>query len=123
MENTKEFFIERAFHLDKLLLHCHIFDRNQREISIATDVVFEKYETDKFQAVVPNQPMLALSNEEAQQLIDELWRAGLRPTDGSGSAGAMAATQKHLEDMRKISFDLFRKVLMIANVEYPDAKE
>lgn len=41
---------------------------------------------------------------EAQNLMDALWDAGLRPSEGSGSAGAMAATQRHLDDMRKLVF-------------------
>lgn len=39
---------------------------------------------------------------EAQSLMDDLWQCGLRPTKGSGSAGSLAATEKHLNDMRKI---------------------
>lgn len=38
-------------------------------------------------------------------LIDDLWTAGLRPTEGAGSAGALAATQRHLQDMRALVFD------------------
>lgn len=50
------------------------------------------------------EPAMALEQEEAQELMDELWRCGLRPTEGSGSAGSLAATEKHLADMRKIAF-------------------
>lgn len=50
------------------------------------------------------EPFAALSVEQAQELMDELWSCGLRPTEGSGSAGSLAATQKHLEDMRAIAF-------------------
>ena len=50
-------------------------------------------------------PMMRLPIHAAQQLIDELWKCGLRPTEGSGSAGAMAATQRHLEDMRTLVFE------------------
>lgn len=46
-----------------------------------------------------------LSQKDAQVLMDDLWRCGLRPTEGRGSAGAMSATQRHLEDMRKIAFN------------------
>ncbi len=46
----------------------------------------------------------ALTDEAAQQLMDELWRCGLRPTEGSGSAGSLAATERHLEDMRALVF-------------------
>jgi hypothetical protein len=52
------------------------------------------------------EPTLRLDTTEAQRLMDELWQCGLRPSEGTGSAGALAATQKHLEDMRKIAFDL-----------------
>ncbi len=50
------------------------------------------------------EPTFSLEPEAAQQLMDELWRAGLRPTEGSGSAGQLASTLKHLEDMRSLVF-------------------
>jgi hypothetical protein len=45
-----------------------------------------------------------MTQDEAQSLIDELWVIGLRPSEGTGSAGALAATQRHLEDMRALVF-------------------
>jgi hypothetical protein len=45
-----------------------------------------------------------LSAESAQELMDDLWRCGLRPSEGGGSAGSLAATQRHLEDMRTLVF-------------------
>lgn len=51
---------------------------------------------------IEHRPTFRLSVEEAQHLIDGLWDAGLRPTAGTGSAGALAATQRHLEDMRRL---------------------
>lgn len=50
-------------------------------------------------------PTAIIPEGAAQQLIDALWRAGLRPSEGTGSAGALAATQKHLDDMRRLVFD------------------
>jgi len=47
---------------------------------------------------------MSLSDLEAQALMDRLWSAGLRPTEGSGSAGALAATQAHLRDLQKMVF-------------------
>lgn len=43
-----------------------------------------------------------LTDTAAQQLMDDLWRAGLRPTEGAGSAGSLAATQKHLDHISRI---------------------
>lgn len=51
---------------------------------------------------VDSEPYLEISKHIAQKLIDDLWDCGLRPSEGSGSAGQLAATQKHLEDMRKL---------------------
>ena len=47
-------------------------------------------------------PALRLTRDSAQELMDALWSAGLRPTEGSGSAGSLAATERHLADMRGI---------------------
>lgn len=51
-------------------------------------------------------PFLRLDVQTAQQLMDELWQCGLRPTEGTGSAGSLAATQAHLKDMRAIAMNL-----------------
>lgn len=53
---------------------------------------------------VSTEPTIRFEAEEAQSLMDELWRAGLRPTEGRGSAGSLAATERHLEDMRALVF-------------------
>jgi hypothetical protein len=45
-----------------------------------------------------------LGDEQAQAFMDELWRVGFRPTEGSGSAGSLAATERHLNDMRALVF-------------------
>lgn len=47
---------------------------------------------------------LALNLAQAQELIDSLWQCGIRPSEGTGSAGQLAAVQYHLEDMRKLVF-------------------
>ena len=52
---------------------------------------------------IPN-ASLQIDYEAAQALMDQLWNCGIRPTEGSGSAGSLLATQNHLADMRKIAF-------------------
>jgi hypothetical protein len=49
-------------------------------------------------------PSFSLDLKYAQTLMDDLWNCGLRPTEGTGSAGSLAATQRHLEDMRTLVF-------------------
>lgn len=45
-----------------------------------------------------------LDRDACQVLMDDLWTCGIRPTEGQGSAGQLAAVQKHLEDMRRLAF-------------------
>jgi hypothetical protein len=49
-------------------------------------------------------PFMTLDDEQTQRMMDELWRCGFRPREGTGSAGSLAATERHLKDMRKIAF-------------------
>lgn len=51
------------------------------------------------------EPTVEIKDATAQLLMDDLWRAGLRPSEGTGSAGSLRATEKHLEDMRALAFD------------------
>lgn len=77
-------------------------ERHSDSVSLAQPVVM-KVLTDKDEICAP-EPTFTLHISEAQNLMDKLWDCGLRPSEGSGSAGAMAATQKHLEDMRTLVF-------------------
>ena len=47
-------------------------------------------------------PTLSIHPDEAQQIINELWRLGFRPKDGAGAMAHTEAIQMHLDDMRKI---------------------
>ena len=47
-----------------------------------------------------------LQETAAQVLMDTLWNCGIRPTEGAGTAGAMAAAQAHLQDLRSINAKL-----------------
>lgn len=58
-----------------------------------------------YDPATPQESSLSIATSTAQSLMDQLWNCGLRPTEGSGSAGALSATQRHLEDMRRIAFN------------------
>lgn len=49
-------------------------------------------------------PAMMISRDDCQALMDELWHVGIRPSEGTGSAGSLAATQAHLNDMRALVF-------------------
>jgi hypothetical protein len=75
----------------------------ESKICIADNLVFK---------TVPNhsilEPLTQLDMNEAQELMDELWHCGIRPTEGAGSACAMRATENHLADLRKITNKLLK---------------
>ena len=80
--------------LDVLLI-----DKSSKKFAVVTDLTISVVEPAQI-----IEPTLKITYEHAQQLMDDLWVCGLRPSEGAGSAGALAATQKHLEDMRRLVF-------------------
>ena len=70
-----------------------------RNLKVAEPVVLKERDEQRF-----IEPTLQMNTATAQSLMDALWTCGLRPTEGTGSAGALAATQKHLDDMRALVF-------------------
>lgn len=51
------------------------------------------------------EPTFSVTRQEAQQIINGLWRSGFRPKDGSGAIAHVEAIEGHLQDMRKIAFN------------------
>ena len=51
---------------------------------------------------------IRLQEKVTQQLMDEMWACGIRPSNGEGNIGELNATSCHLNDMRKIAFNLLK---------------
>lgn len=93
----------------KLLVHrqpwlpvfefLYVEERPGGQFFRASSMNMEPDEPDNFVTA----PSFSLHPEQAQALMDQLWTCGLRPSEGSGSAGSLAATERHLEDMRKLA--------------------
>jgi len=49
-------------------------------------------------------PLFTTSIEATQNLMNELWRLGFRPTNQVGYEGQLEAVKHHLEDMRTLVF-------------------
>ena len=79
----------------------HIFTHLQNgDISVLSGLEFTQHKPDK---VIDPFDALIFPRETAQQLMDSLWQCGLRPSEGTGSAGAMRAVENHLKDMQDLS--------------------
>lgn len=86
--------------IDLLVVHEYA----NLDAAVGLPVVMQRLEP----GTMAEQPTLRLRPEDAQGLMDELWRVGLRPTEGTGSAGSLAATERHLADMRSVAFGLLK---------------
>ena len=96
------FFVDRdRIWGDTFSIH-YSFMTKRGEVCVALPVSYKVLEDPD--VPVERIPMMTVPASAAQQLMDDLWLAGFRPTEGTGSAGAYAAVQKHLEDMRHIAF-------------------
>ena len=73
-------------------------ETREGQVSVAQDMAYSVIA----EGEMPSCPTISLGITEAQGLMDELWLCGLRPTEGVGSAGSLAATERHLEDMRAL---------------------
>ena len=90
---------ELSLGADKIELYAH-----QRDLETKANFAANKLELVEWEEFVKLQPFVAIEMHEAQILMDDLWDAGVRPTEARGSAGAMKAVLDHLDDMRKIAF-------------------
>ena len=50
-------------------------------------------------------PSLFFTYDEADELMTELWNAGIRPANGTGAGAHVDALKDHLKDLRKITFN------------------
>jgi hypothetical protein len=79
--------------------------RSDRPDQIAVaQVTFRDLTTDEAEGTSPA-PSFSLNQTDAQRLMDELYAAGVRPTEAAGSVGQLGAVQAHLQDMRKLVFE------------------
>lgn len=76
-------------------------DGKRRMVVAQPTVMMERKEED---AGFESKPWAVFGRDSMQRLMDELWNVGLRPTEGTGSAGSLAATERHLTDMRALVF-------------------
>ena len=102
----KAFFAQRNIYSDRISLG--IGERDYKgALVIVHGLTREVHETGQ-----PSEPTMELTHEEARALMDELWAAGVRPSNGEGNAGQLGATEKHLEDMRRLVFESDRLLSM-----------
>lgn len=97
MDKGPEIRVMKHFRADGLGVYIDWYRGPDNILTVKESLNFvkrEEYES--------TDPICKLSKTAAQQLMDDLWACGLRPSEGQGSAGQLAAVQDHLRDMRII---------------------
>lgn len=79
--------------------HARVYQDGSMEFA---SITFEPY---KPGLVIPESGRMHMTYEDLQFLLDGLWAMGLRPSARlSDTQGVLAATERHLEDMRTLVF-------------------
>lgn len=95
--------MKEIFHAQRQLLtgniDIHYAHKQDNGLWVAQEVLMKRIETG-----MQADAFLRISTTAAQNLMDELWNCGLRPSEGTGSAGSLAATERHLKDLQRIVF-------------------
>jgi len=87
----------------KFWVRKRCWSQKRNEVAYALPLEYKVRSLEEEGAMIPE--AFAMHDEQAQNFMDELWRVGFRPTEGSGSAGSLAATERHLADMRALVFN------------------
>lgn len=100
-ERGLKFYAQSQIWIDGIAVGIGMFGDGGKTSAVAR-LDFVPY--DRYAADAPADPTMRLSHDEARDLMDALWGAGVRPSNGEGNTGQLGATQKHLEDMRTLVF-------------------
>lgn len=95
--STMKFNVQQEIWSGAIALRIAV--KTESGLAVARSITFEQ--------IKPNEitdPVLNMTQEDAQLLADALYGAGIRPTAAAGSAGQLDAVKNHLEDMRTLVF-------------------
>ncbi len=88
-------------------LELIIFQKTARTVSVVQEVVLKTYSVDDplpFDVI----PTITMPEWHAQELMNVLWNAGLRPTCEPSTKAEVSALKNHVGDLRRIAFSLLK---------------
>jgi hypothetical protein len=92
--------IHTQFSMNRGCVELWMFEEKNGRRGFAENIVFKVPEAEGLYEA----PTATMDLEEAQELANSLWNAGIRPEQSKQSQGAYDAQGKHLEDMRSLAF-------------------
>lgn len=100
MNNINRVFAEVNMMRNSIVLHFFRKEDTGGRYSVISNVEFTTVDPS---VMVDFNQGIQISNETAQELMDSLWRCGVRPADGNGNVGALKATEDHVATLKEVS--------------------
>lgn len=94
-----QFHAVREVFTDSINLYLRVIMPDGKRAYLKDLVLIESDEAPNVIAANDVSP-ISLPVEGAQNLMDELWNCGIRPSEGSGSAGAMRQAEEHIATLK-----------------------
>jgi hypothetical protein len=109
MNRDFKFRAYREYYND--LINLVIFGKQGEKHVALSNLVFEE-----LKEFSDPKEKIYMTQQQGQELMDSLWDCGIRPSEGTGSAGAMSAIQDHLKSMKILSDRLLSIVEKVKHV-------
>jgi hypothetical protein len=102
-----ELFPDKRWHKDGVDFHALHRNHDGAVTGLGRPIEFEAAAEG---AISPDGgPTFFLRTDQVQRLMDQLWTLGFRPSEGTGSAGALKQAEAHIDSLRKIAYGLLPK--------------
>jgi len=83
------------------VIDLHLFERHgDGKLTVCSSIEMTTVEAGT--GIIPPYEPIHLSRAAAQELIDQLWAIGVRPTDGRESSAVVSAKDEHIKDLRLV---------------------
>ena len=113
--NHLQFRVERDVSFGPDTFHLYLFARYPDGRIAIPEASLSMRVMERDAALPRSEPILTTGQDALQTLMDELWHLGIRPTEGHGSTGQLAATEKHLDHTTRLLDSTLQTVLNVAN--------
>lgn len=102
LRNTQVRFTKSFLYLDVMIVRDS-YPPSHSKFEVVKPVDFEETDGD-----IIAEPTIRLPLECGQSMIDDLWSAGYRPSQGVSSTGQDDARKSHIDDLRSIVRSLLK---------------
>ena len=100
-EGVQHFHLERNLQENNYSLYFALYFQDGK-VSLPHSLTMETIDQGVGELTPFKEPLIKLQQDSVQELLDELWRAGLRPSNVKSLDGQIEAMQHHIEDLRWI---------------------